>query len=80
MTLKSTHTDDALLRLMSSDDQGAFMQLADGTNVWLDARSSIRFPASFSADARVVVNTNSDVNDIDKDASVRILEQLKMLQ
>jgi ferric-dicitrate binding protein FerR (iron transport regulator) len=30
------------------------LQLADGTHVWLDALSSIRFPTSFPAGARVV--------------------------
>ena len=43
------------------------LQLADGTGVWLDALSSVRFPTAFSRDERVVEVTGQAYFEVAKD-------------
>lgn len=46
------------------------LQLADGSKVWLNAASSLRFPASFTGGKRVVALTGEGYFEIAKNASM----------
>jgi ferric-dicitrate binding protein FerR (iron transport regulator) len=59
----------ALYRLLATPAAGQYrLTLADGTRVWLNSQSSIRFPTTFDGKTRLVEVTGEAYFDVAKDA------------
>jgi ferric-dicitrate binding protein FerR (iron transport regulator) len=63
----STHT--GINKLITPNGGQYRVQLADGTQVWLNAASSLQYPASFNGSDRTVVLTGEAYFEVAQDAS-----------
>ncbi|UFH56145.1 FecR family protein [Spirosoma sp. KNUC1025] len=68
-TAANAKTDKVVYNTVTTPNGGQFqIQLPDGTNVWLNAASSLRFPTTFSGAERKVTITGEVYFEVAKDA------------
>jgi len=68
LALLGDHASKIVYNTLTTEKGRTFhLQLADGTGVWLDALSSVKFPTSFPRDERVVEVTGQAYFEVAKD-------------
>lgn len=67
--LQSKRASNQYTEIVTQAGQKTSVQLPDGTTVWLNAASSLKYPASFNSDSREVVMTGEAFFQVKKDQS-----------